>query len=118
MTLSMLVTGLENYAKTRFLEIETEGIQSKAEPLFTAFSSKAERESKRFSELEALSNGTSTSLLAVVAENSRINFQDFDHLKRAFRTAYGIKIGDLGLKPHEIEAVRRFIQYRHRIAGR
>ena len=113
-TLSMLLTGLENYAKTRFLEIETEGIQSDAVSLFSAFSSKAERESTRFSELEAMSNETSTSLLAIVAENSRINFQDFDHLKRAFRAAYGIKIGDLGLKPHEIEAVRRVIQYRHR----
>lgn len=114
-TLSMLVTGLESYGRARLLEIESEGILADPVALFSAFCSKAERESARITELQAQAAITSASLLTVVVESIRINFQDFDHLKRAFRTAYGIKIGDTGLNPHEIDAVRRFIRYRHRV---
>ncbi|MBE0548327.1 MAG: hypothetical protein IH627_11910 [Rubrivivax sp.] len=114
-TLSMLVTGLESYAETRLIEIESEGIKADPVALFSAFCSKAERESARISELEAMARDASASLLSVVADNIRLNFQDFGHLKRAFRATYGIRIGDLGVKPHEIEAIRRFIQYRHRV---
>lgn len=114
-TLSMLVTGLESYGKARLLEVESEGIPADPVALFQAFCSKVERDSDRISELRAEASDTSVSLLATVVENVRINFQDFDHLKRAFRAAYGIRIGDTGLKPHEIDAVRRFIQFRHRV---
>jgi hypothetical protein len=114
-TLSMLVTGLENYGKTRLLEVESEGVRADSEALFETFSSKAERESTRLEELRAQASATSASFLAVVVEGTRINFQDFDHLKRAYRAAYGIKFSETGLKPHEIDAVRRFIGYRHRV---
>ena len=114
-TLSMLVTGLESYSKARLLEIETEGIKADAVALYEDFCSKAERESTRINELQSRATATSSSLLVVVVDGIRINFQDFDHLKLAFRSAYGLKIGDLGLKPHEIDAVRRFIRYRHRV---
>lgn len=114
-TLSMLVTGLESYGKARLLEIESEGIRADPVALFGAFCSKAERESARFTELQAQAAEASASLLAVVLDSIRINFQNFDDLKRAFRTAYGVKIGETELDSHEIDAVRRFIRYRHRV---
>jgi hypothetical protein len=111
----MLVTGLENYAKTRLLEVESEGVPANAESLFAAFASAAERESARLGELKAQAQAAGTTLLRVVVGTARISFQSLDELKRAFRSAYGIKIGEMGLDPSTIESVRRFIRYRHRV---
>lgn len=114
-SLSMLVTGLENYAKTRLLEIETEGIAAGAAALFAAFASKAERESERLAELQAQVEATGRSVFSVVVDNARINFQNFDDLKKAFRTAYGIKMGELGIGADVLAELRRLIGYRHRV---
>ena len=113
--LSMLVTGLENYGKTRLLEIETEGIAPDASALFAAFASKAERESGRLAELEAQASTSGKSFFATIVDNARINFQNFDDLKRAFRVSYGIKVGEIGVGGDVLAEVRRFIGYRHRI---
>jgi hypothetical protein len=114
-SLSMLVTGLENYGKTRLLEIETEGITPDASALFTAFSSRAERESGRFAELQTQATATGQSIFATVVDNVRINFQNFDDLKRAFRASYGIKVGEIGVDTAVLGELRRLIGYRHRI---
>lgn len=113
--LSMLVTGIENYGKTRLLEIETEGISADAEALFAAFASKTERESLRLTELKDQAESAGTTLLLVVASTARINFQNFDDLKKAFRSTYGIKIGEIGLAAETIDELRKLIRYRHRI---
>jgi hypothetical protein len=115
LSLSMLVTGLENYAKTRLLEIETEGIEADASSFFRAFASKAERESERFAELQMLAAATGKSVFSVAVNSARINFQNFDDLKKAFRTAYGIKVGDLGVGTDVLAELRRLISYRHRV---
>ncbi len=114
-TQSMLVTGMENYAKTRLLEIEMEGVPSDPEALFAAFASKTERESLRLSELKEQAQSAGTTLLCVVAASARINFQNFDDLKKAFRSAYGIKIGEIGLPSETINEIHQLIRYRHRI---
>ena len=114
-TLSMLVTGLESYGKTRLLEVETEGITPDAEAVFTAFASKAERESSSLVELRAEATSSGKTALAVVAENARINFQNYEDLKRAFRAAYGIKVADLGIASEALAELKRFIGYRHRV---
>lgn len=114
-SLSMLVTGLENYGKTRLLEIEAEGVAPDASALFMAFASRAERESTRFAELQAQAGAAGQDVFATVVDNARINFQNFDDLKRAFRTAYGIKIGEIGVDSQVLEELRRLIGYRHRI---
>lgn len=114
-SLSMLVTGLENYGKTRLLEIETEGITPDTSALFAAFASKAERESERLAELQTQAATCGKSIFATVVDNARINFQNFDDLKRAFRVSYGIKVGEIGLGGDVLAELRRFIGYRHRV---
>lgn len=114
-SLSMLVTGLENYAKTRLQEIEKEGVAPDSPALFNAFTSRAVRESTRFQEIEesAIESGQST--FCAVLDSLAINYQDFDNLKRAFRTSYGIKIGEIGLSSTMIAELRQLIRYRHRV---
>lgn len=114
-SLSMLVTGLESYGKTRLQEIEEEGITADASALFGAFSSRAVRESGRFAEIEECAAKSGKSLLEITMDSLPINFQDFDNLKRAFRAAYGVKIGEIGLTSEAIVEVRNFIKYRHRL---
>ena len=114
-SLAMLVTGLESYASTRLLEIEKEGIPPEAKKLFDAFSSRLVRQSGQYEELQEKAAKTGQSILCSVLDNVKINFQDFDNLKRAFNATYGIKIGDIGIDSNSIAELRRFIGYRHRI---
>jgi hypothetical protein len=114
-TLSMLVTGLENYGKTRLMELEKEGISPDTSALFFAFASKAERESARFVELQTDAAVTNRSVFETVVENIRINFQNLDDLKRAFRAAYGVKLAEIGIDSNVLGELRRLIGYRHRI---
>lgn len=112
-SLSFLVTGLESYGKTRLLEIESEGVTPDASALFMAFASRAERESPRFAELEAEAGTAGQGVFATIVDKVRINFQNFDDLKLAFRAAYGIKIGEIGVDSHVLGELRRLIEYRH-----
>lgn len=114
-SLAMLVAGLESYASSRFIEIEKEGITPQANALFDAFSSKLVRQSGQLEDLKAKAAQTNQSFLAAVLDNVKINFQDFDSLKRAFNATYGIKIGNIGIDSNSISELRRFIGYRHRI---
>lgn len=115
MSLSVLVTGLEAYAKTRFVEIETEGVSADAVGLFNGFASRAERESTRLQELQAEAAATRRSLLRVLVDAGTVNFQNYDQMKRAFRAAYGIQFGKIGLDSETVAALKRFIRYRHRV---
>ena len=114
-TLSMLVTGLENYASTRLLEVEREGIALDWNALFQSFTSKAERESNLLVEFQDTAAASGKSILETIIRSRRINFQSYDHLKRAFRSAYGIKLGEIGLTTQTLSELQEFIQYRHRV---
>jgi len=115
LTLSMLVTGLESYAKTRLLELEREGLHPNWRRAFSTFASAAERKSGRLAELEAESQVSHSSILEAVVVAIRVNFQNYDHLKRIYRAAYGIKVADLGLKATTATELGRFIHHRHRV---
>jgi hypothetical protein len=65
--------------------------------------------------LEAQAVAAGQSIFAAVVENARINFQNFDDLKCAFRVSYGIKLGELGVGGDVLAELRRLIGYRHRI---
>lgn len=113
--LSMLVTGLESYAKTRLLEVESEGIRADWNALFTAFASKAERESNRLNELEAKALAANETVLTEVVNAVKINFQNYDDLKRAYKATYGIKLGEIGVGSQSLSNLQDFIRYRHRV---
>lgn len=113
--LSMLVTGFESYAKTRLLEVELEGNSADWKTLFLAFASKAERESDRLAELEAKAAAANETVLTVVVNALKVNFQNYDDLKRAYRAAFGIKLGEVGLDSQTLSKLQDFIRYRHRV---
>jgi hypothetical protein len=115
LTLSILVTGIEAYAKTRFLELETEGITPNSKALFEAFSSKAQRESRLFQEMEDAVIATRKSVLQQIVASGSMNFQNYDHIKKAYNRTYGIKIGEIGIASQTLNDLQRFIEYRHRV---
>lgn len=113
--LSMLVTGLESYAKTRLLEVESEGINADWRALFYAFASKAERESSRLAEIEEKSTAANKTILTGVVNALKINFQNYEDLKRAYRATFGIKLGEVGIDSQTLSKLQDFIRYRHRV---
>lgn len=112
-SLSMLVTGVETYTQTRFSELASEGASIDMESLFNAFSSRAERDAGLFEIIKAEANASDGSFLARVLE--RINFQSMDDLKKAYKKAYGIKLGELAVANGSLELVRKLMLHRHRV---
>lgn len=113
LTLSILVTGFEAYTKTRFLELEGEGIKPDVTALAEAVIPKRERDAGLQQILESEANDEGRSVLSVLAE--RINFQNFQDCKRGYNKAYGVKFGEIGLDSNSLDLLQRFIRYRHRI---
>jgi hypothetical protein len=114
-TLSILVTGLETYAKTRLPELEAEGMEADWAQTFAAFASKAERDSGRLRELQDQAEAADLSVLEALIETGKINFQSYDQLKRAFKAAYGIRLGELSVAAGTLDQLQVFIKYRHRV---
>lgn len=114
-TINMLVTGLETYTKKRLLEIRTEGIEANWQNVFVQFTSKAERESKLMDEIYRMASESNISPLELFIQKGKINFQSYDHIKRAYKAAYDIKIGEIGIASSVLETIQQVIRYRHRI---
>ena len=114
LVISMLVTGFETYTKGRFKEIEAEGVVPNDDALIDETCSKREREKGIQALLLRDAEEEGKSLLAHVAD-SKINFQNFDRCKSAYNKAYGIRFGEIPQAKEEIESVREFIGYRHKI---
>jgi len=85
LSIVMMVTGFEAYCKTRFIEIEDEGIHANHEKI------------------------------ASKLKNSKENFQDFDgYCKKVYNYGYGIKFGDL-IKSDEFIRLTLLFNFRGRI---
>lgn len=85
LSIVMMVTGFEAYCKTRFAEIEKEGVQPDRKRIAQKLNKKKE------------------------------NFQDFDgYCKDVFKYAYGIMFGDL-VKMNEYGRLKQLFDFRSRI---
>lgn len=115
LTLSMLATGFETYNKTRFVEIQHEGMEANEGALIRSFLSLRDRteESLRFLYGEAHEAGYSVAELLV--KRRKINFQNYKECKLAYNKAYGIKFGDLNLADGRLTALQKYLNYRHKI---
>ena len=111
----ILVTGLESYCKRRFLELEEEGIEPNFEKLTRKFIPKIERVDLTQIIIDrACANGVSPTKQLV--NEDRINFQNYDNCKTAFKKAYGINFGeDLKVSSILIEQLKDLLSYRHKI---
>jgi hypothetical protein len=115
LALSILVTGFEAYCKTRFLEIEGEGIRPDVVSLLKAIIPKRELDAGIEEILNAEAVDVGKTVLTLVVEQGRINFQNYLDCKRAYNKAYGIKFGEIGLDSDLLDRVQKLIKYRHRI---
>ena len=52
------------------------------------------------------------SFLEVCIKN---NFQNYEQCKDAYNRAFGVKFGDIGFPNIQLEKLRKFLRYRHRI---
>lgn len=118
LTLSILVTGFEAYCKTRFLELEQEGIRPDMAALVSKFFYKSERENGKPDVMASEAEANNVSFLQKIIENKKrkiINFQNYEECKRAYNKAYGLKFGEIGIASNDLEFLQRLIKYRHRI---
>lgn len=111
----ILVTGFESYCKRRFLELEDHGIESNFEELVHKFIPKIERvDLIKIIIDRARNNGISPTKQLV--NEDRINFQNYDNCKTAFKKAYGINFGeDLKVSNTLIEQLKNLLFFRHKI---
>lgn len=113
-----LVTGFETYAQGRFVELTREGVHPDEAGLVRAFLSREEKDRYAAGQevgLLASAKQDGVSVAEAFAGNRRINFQNYDDVKKAFKKGYGITFGDLGFDSQVLEGVKRIISYRHRI---
>jgi hypothetical protein len=115
LSLVMLVTGFEAYGQKRFLELEKEGISPNVEALVSAFYPKRDREAGVLDVLRQDAIDNKRSVLEEILERGTINFQNYDSAKTAFNKGFGVKFGELGIASDKLDAIQRFIRYRHRI---
>jgi hypothetical protein len=97
LTIVILATGFEAYTKTRFRELEDEGIP----PVRTELE-------RRFPWYEA-----TLSVGAFVADR-RVDFGNWDVCKDAFRIGYGVRFGDV-VDSQTIERLRGYLDHRNRV---
>ncbi len=115
LTLSMLVTGFEIYSKTRFLEIEQEGIIPNIDSLLNKFLTNGERKKGLSDILKQEADAENISLLEYIVNKDRINFQNFQQCKIAYNKAYGLKFGKIEIEQKILERIQQYITFRHKI---
>jgi len=115
LTLAVLVTGFEAFTKKRFLEIEQEGITPVVDAVLNSFLSQRDKDAGIAEMLKSESQDARKTVLQLIVERDRINFQNYQKCKLAYNKVYGIRFGDLGLQSSTLENIKRFILYRHRI---
>jgi hypothetical protein len=112
MVLVMLDTGFETYLRTRFGELEAEGVKPNEQALALKFMLVTERQGGGFEALKASAAAENVSVFGLLL--SRIGFLNFDRAKTAYSKAFEIKFGELA-SGDEINRMRRLLHYRHRI---
>jgi len=115
LAIAILVTGFESYCKRRFQELEDEGIIPNFDEVAKKFIPKIEYDVLTKIIIERAKENNISPIKQLVNEN-RINFQNYDNCKSAFKKAYGIKFGeDLKMTSMQIEELKNLIKYRHQI---
>lgn len=115
LTISMLTTGFETYCKRRFIEICDEGIQADEDGLIQMSYSESEIKNGIKSNLEAEAGKNGFHLTSYLVSIGRINFQNYNHSKKAYRKAYGLQFSNLGLNSEVIRRIKQYLAYRHKI---
>jgi AraC-like DNA-binding protein len=112
----MLVSSFEIYVRNRFLELGKLYRKNKKKvhihDLLDRFISGKESY-KRF--IIEKSKEDDVSILKFLIDLRKINFQNWDHFKRAFKRAFGIVIGDIYPKSHILDILQNYLKWRKKI---
>jgi hypothetical protein len=113
--ISMLNTGFESFARTRFVELEREGWGGDFDALVAEFVP-ARWRAQEDARIKTEAEEAGRTPLWQFAETRRIDFGNYENARRAYKAAFGMTFGvDLGLPNTDLEQVQRHIQYRQRI---
>ena len=114
--LVILVTGFEAYCKSRFLELEDEGITPDYEALVRRFTSERERQNGDPEIWLADAQDTGVSPTRFFVQSRKIDFQNYQQCNRAYSKTFGITFGTtLGIQNTSTDFIQQVIGYRHRI---
>ena len=117
LTIVMIVSGFETYARKRFIEMLKEGRTTNEQKFINKFLSTWERSSERIQEIQNIAMKKELSLLAYLIEKRTVNFQDLNQVKRAFTSTFNMRLADeVTFKSNEFSRVHVFIKYRHLIS--
>jgi hypothetical protein len=110
--LAMLVTGFEAYCQQRFLEIEKEGVPPDVKSCLARLGRADEKVLIRNGTFNAVPDARGDFAAALA---KRVNFQNYESARDAFRLAYGVRFKDLGISSYLAGRLKKLIRYRHRI---
>lgn len=83
--------------------------------LITAFYSQRERAHFTADDLKEEAVARNRTVLQKIVGDQRINFQDYKEAKKAYRKAYGIKFGEIGVSSNDLALLQQLIHHRHRV---
>lgn len=110
LSLSILITGFEAYAKERFLEIEQEGIVPDIDAILNSFKTAGIPDL-----IKSEAQNNNQTVLQYIIQRNTINFQNYEKCKLAYNKAYKIRFGDLDVSAPEREQIKKIFVFRHRI---
>lgn len=111
-----LVTGFEVYCKTRFVELEQEGISPNISALAKAIRFSSESDQTFIGESENIARAQNMSILDLwINEQRRINFQNFAKVSNAFNRAYDLKFSSMGIGNDVVSDLKILFNHRHRV---
>ncbi|KAA3653079.1 MAG: hypothetical protein DWP98_00310 [Bacteroidetes bacterium] len=116
MVIVMLVMGFESYSKSRFLELEEEGIKVDFKNLADAFLSRNEKDNNEIEIIIKDAEILNISPTQHFIEKRKIDFQNYKKSKLAFKKGLNINfVKDLGIEITLLEEIQDLIQKRHKI---
>ena len=114
-TLSLLATGFETYAKERFVELIYEGIEPCSDTLVDGLLGANERKDEAKKNFQSSARERRVSIAEYLVQEGKINFMSYQKCKLAYNKTYGIKFGELGLPDGLLRDLKRYLGYRHKI---
>ncbi len=114
--IAMLVTGYEAYCKTRFVELDAEGVEPDFDAFATVFLRRSEIENGQIQKLRDQAAANRQSPIEYVVRRRLIDFQDYARCRRAYAKAYGLSFGGtVGIPNTILESLQKTLKYRHQI---
>lgn len=66
-------------------------------------------------DLKAEASAENRTVIQKMVEERRINFQEYEHVKKAYRKAYGIRFGEIGVSSNDLALLQQLIRHRHKV---